>query len=237
MTFSKPPFLPCRAIKITSTLTERGSFLNCSLIFPRISLSLVRTCNKLGEGRVFLNSSKASSEFNSLIVSAMATNSCARVALASSCSFALVLQSSAKPDKKVSSAPLEVSVSLRSFFSTVICTARSPARAVLSSMASVAAAISLFLAWIMPLWDSTASFSAFVISARFASISSFIVLRIPTICPEAGAYSVCPCRNACRSDFCPSVSCIDASAMRLMTLALPVCRKAPAIPFSMAGIA
>mmetsp|Transcript_51375 Transcript_51375/g.116742 ORF Transcript_51375/g.116742 Transcript_51375/m.116742 type:complete len:228 (-) Transcript_51375:832-1515(-) len=120
ITFSKPPFLPCRAIRITSTLTERGSFRNCSLIFPRASLSLVRTCNRLGEGRVFLKSSKASSEFSSLMVSAIATSSWARVPLASSCSFAFVLQSSAKPDKKVSSAPFEVSVSLRSFFSTVI---------------------------------------------------------------------------------------------------------------------
>mmetsp|Transcript_19773 Transcript_19773/g.43902 ORF Transcript_19773/g.43902 Transcript_19773/m.43902 type:complete len:322 (+) Transcript_19773:344-1309(+) len=237
ITSSKPCFLPFKAIKTKSVTVDRGDLRRACMARTRTARSDSVTCIRLGEGRVFLKSSNASSEFNILMVSAIATSSVARAALEASWSLAVCSQSCLRPARNFSSASLVSIVSFRSFFSVTTFTARSPARPVFSSMAWVEAAISLFFAATIPLWAVADSFSALVISPRLASISSFIVFRIPTICPEAGAYSEVPCRKACSSDFWPSVSCIDTSAILDSWDPAWVCKKDPAIPFSIAGIA
>mmetsp|Transcript_39 Transcript_39/g.88 ORF Transcript_39/g.88 Transcript_39/m.88 type:complete len:235 (+) Transcript_39:704-1408(+) len=150
-TFSNPSFLPRSAIMIKSA---RGlCFTDCRAATTRwvTSLRVVLTCSNDGDGRVFLNSSKASSELSILMVSAIATSSSPRVFLASSCSFAVFAQSSFSPARNPLSAARVALVSFKSPVLVATSTARSPARADCSSMAAVEAAISLFLAETMPL--------------------------------------------------------------------------------------
>mmetsp|Transcript_24653 Transcript_24653/g.54198 ORF Transcript_24653/g.54198 Transcript_24653/m.54198 type:complete len:219 (+) Transcript_24653:1256-1912(+) len=198
MTLSNPPFFPWRARASKSS----WGFPYRRAAARRVLSALLRnwrsdseTCSKELAGRDFLNSSKASSLFKTLIVSARATNSSARLFLIASYSCAFVLQVLANSAEYPSFSSNVVSVSRRSFFSVVIFTARSPCRSVFSSIAACAAPISLFLADTKPLKLATASFSVSVISASLFSISSFIVFKMPMISPDCGE-SAFPCRKA-----------------------------------------
>mmetsp|Transcript_58276 Transcript_58276/g.127781 ORF Transcript_58276/g.127781 Transcript_58276/m.127781 type:complete len:235 (-) Transcript_58276:725-1429(-) len=150
-TFSNPSFLPRRAIMIRSAWGL--CFKDCRAATTRwvTSERVVFSCSKDGDGRVFLNRSRASSEFNILMVSAIATSSSPRVFVAASCSLAVLAQSSLSPARNPLSAARVDLVSLRSPVLVTTSTARSPARADCSSMAAVEAVISLFLAATMPL--------------------------------------------------------------------------------------
>mmetsp|Transcript_95096 Transcript_95096/g.264460 ORF Transcript_95096/g.264460 Transcript_95096/m.264460 type:complete len:244 (-) Transcript_95096:826-1557(-) len=136
MTLSKPPrltaFLPvsasarrskpgsspwleaCRALRITATARAR----RCD--------TSSRTCTKLALaalGKVFLNSSSASSWLRTLMVSAKATSSSARVFLRSSHSAVFVSQFFSRSARNFWSSSKAASVSARSSF---ICTMATP---------------------------------------------------------------------------------------------------------------
>mmetsp|Transcript_42235 Transcript_42235/g.101613 ORF Transcript_42235/g.101613 Transcript_42235/m.101613 type:complete len:257 (+) Transcript_42235:362-1132(+) len=185
-TFSKPCFFPRKASNTRFVAVPLWVF-SAAMALARTARSVVWICSKLVEGRVFLNNSRASSELSILMVSAIATASSARDFLASSWSAPAVLHLASSSARNFSSASLVFLVSSRSPFLFTASTARSPDRAVFSSMASVLAWISLFFACTMPLWLATASFSSLVISAKFSDISSRICFKIPTICPLAGS--------------------------------------------------
>mmetsp|Transcript_18653 Transcript_18653/g.41363 ORF Transcript_18653/g.41363 Transcript_18653/m.41363 type:complete len:200 (+) Transcript_18653:1392-1991(+) len=113
-------------------------------------------------------------------------------------------------------------------------TPSSPACFIFSSIASVLAAISWFLASRRPLNCAMASFSCLVNSAKSASIVSFICLRMPTIWPDAGSYvePVADWRKAETASLSSAERSAELAAMRPT-----VCKKDPAIPCSIAGMA
>mmetsp|Transcript_81984 Transcript_81984/g.219345 ORF Transcript_81984/g.219345 Transcript_81984/m.219345 type:complete len:280 (-) Transcript_81984:515-1354(-) len=190
MTLSKFCFFPDRANAIKSNLGSEWLFITDrrrSRAWCRVARVLVCSCIKDSpEGNVFLNISRASSLFNTLMVSASARSSSARVFLISSYSFALVSQFLASSAEYPSSSSRVLFVSSKSFFNTVMCTASCPARSVFSSIASWAARISLFLAATKPLKFDRASCSLWEISSRRLFISSLMVFKIPTISPLIG---------------------------------------------------
>mmetsp|Transcript_13074 Transcript_13074/g.38123 ORF Transcript_13074/g.38123 Transcript_13074/m.38123 type:complete len:233 (+) Transcript_13074:811-1509(+) len=109
---------------------------------------LVRTCTKLAPvlGSVFLNSSRASSSFSSLMVSARATSSSERVLERSSHSLSLVAQLFSSSAKNFWSSRRAASVSERSSFICTIWTPSSPICLVLASTEALSAATSLAFA-------------------------------------------------------------------------------------------
>mmetsp|Transcript_81443 Transcript_81443/g.217855 ORF Transcript_81443/g.217855 Transcript_81443/m.217855 type:complete len:325 (+) Transcript_81443:1215-2189(+) len=233
-TSSKPCFLPWMAINTKSTLTPPRP-RRAAIARFRTSCELSCTCSKLGLGRDFLNSSKASSLFRSLMVSAIASSSSARVFLISSYSAACDLQVFSNSSKYPSSSSTALVVAFKSLLSVAILTANSPVRPVFTSIASVAAAISSFFALVKLLKFSTASVSALVISSRRSVISSTIVFRMPTISSEAAPFSPVPdCKKASRSCLLSSEA---VSTMCLKTAPASDCRKDDDVPFSMAAIA
>mmetsp|Transcript_167119 Transcript_167119/g.295892 ORF Transcript_167119/g.295892 Transcript_167119/m.295892 type:complete len:292 (-) Transcript_167119:457-1332(-) len=241
MILSKPIWPPCRAIWTKST---PGSLLCrelrvCSARW-RTLFVLVCTCMKLlAAGRVFLKSSSASSSLSMVIVSVKATSSSLDIFLNSSHSFVFAAQFSSKFAKKAwSSAKLSLVFS-RSFSCCAIATPNSPMSTLFVSMDLVREAISFFFAATRPSKSATDVFSASVMSASSADISSLIVLRMPTISPLLGTYP--SCWSTMRKDERRSrseglMSMLD-SVRRRRVAAPDVWRKAPDMPDSIAGIA
>mmetsp|Transcript_114835 Transcript_114835/g.203434 ORF Transcript_114835/g.203434 Transcript_114835/m.203434 type:complete len:357 (-) Transcript_114835:455-1525(-) len=238
---SKPIWPPCRAIWMKSKL---GSLLFKALRLCnarwRTTLVVVCTCMKLAAaGNVFLKSSKESSDVSILIVSANATRSPFDIFWNSSHSFVFAAQFSSRFAKKLwSSAKLSLVFS-RSFSCCAMDTPSSPISTLLVSMALVREAISFFFAATRPSKSEIAPFSASVISASSAVISSLIVLRMPVISPLLGTYPSCwPTmrKDERRSRSEGLMSMLDM--VRRRRVAAPdVCRNAPDMPDSIAGIA
>mmetsp|Transcript_103488 Transcript_103488/g.298046 ORF Transcript_103488/g.298046 Transcript_103488/m.298046 type:complete len:232 (-) Transcript_103488:542-1237(-) len=196
MILSKPIFLPRKANEMRSSC---GRSARMTLAMPclmaararaRKAIVLARTWTKaLGLGSVALNNSKASSSFNTLIVSASATSSSARTLLRSSHSAVLVSQLFLNSALSCVSAAMASEVSSLSFFICAMDTPSSPILAVLVSMASDRKAFSFFLAAMSSSNERMAASSASDASLRLPPISSCNSLRIPTICPLCGEYS------------------------------------------------
>mmetsp|Transcript_50290 Transcript_50290/g.114278 ORF Transcript_50290/g.114278 Transcript_50290/m.114278 type:complete len:297 (-) Transcript_50290:219-1109(-) len=200
----------------------------------RVARVLVSSCIKDSpEGKVFLNISRASSLFSTLMVSAKASSSSERVFLISSYSFALVSQFFASSAEYPSSSSRVLLVSSRSFFNTVMCTASWPARSVFSSIASWAARISLFLAATSPLKLDRDSCSLWVISSRRLFISSLMVFRIPTISPLAGRSAEDPDWKKAFTAALSSSITSTLSSTASTVLACAVCKN-PVIPLLIA---
>mmetsp|Transcript_171742 Transcript_171742/g.550470 ORF Transcript_171742/g.550470 Transcript_171742/m.550470 type:complete len:220 (+) Transcript_171742:1-660(+) len=159
-TLSKPPweraFLPVRVNAIRSRVGRCACSTRC--LKSRIIESarafweeaLTRSCSKLEAvlGSVFLNRSKASSSFKTVMVSAKATSSSARVFWRNSHSCVLVLHDDSSSALSFWFSMRAASVSDKSFFISTMDTPSSPICAVFSSMVFDSAAISFFLATI-----------------------------------------------------------------------------------------
>mmetsp|Transcript_36321 Transcript_36321/g.82617 ORF Transcript_36321/g.82617 Transcript_36321/m.82617 type:complete len:253 (+) Transcript_36321:350-1108(+) len=152
ITFSKPIFLPRNAKRIRSKRVR-------SCWAPRASRSIVValvrnrdapswTCTRLtaGLGRVFLNSSRASSSLSTLMVSARAASSSALVFTRSSHSAVLVAQLFSKLALNSLSAIRASSVSPRSFFICAMDTPNSPDLCKELSIFAISTWTSFFLA-------------------------------------------------------------------------------------------
>mmetsp|Transcript_21619 Transcript_21619/g.37050 ORF Transcript_21619/g.37050 Transcript_21619/m.37050 type:complete len:347 (+) Transcript_21619:629-1669(+) len=241
MILSKPIWPPCRAIWTKST---PGSLLCrelrvCSARW-RTLFVLACTCIKLlAAGRVFLKSSSASSSLSMVIVSLNATSSSLDIFLNSSHSFVFAAQFSSKFAKKAwSSAKLSLVFS-RSFSCCAMATPSSPINTLFVSMDLVREAISFFFAATRPSKSATDVFSASVMSASSASISSLMVLRMPTISPLLGTYPFWwpAMRKDVRRSRSEGLILMLDMVRRRRVEAPDVCRKAPAMPDSIAGIA
>mmetsp|Transcript_124056 Transcript_124056/g.347412 ORF Transcript_124056/g.347412 Transcript_124056/m.347412 type:complete len:267 (+) Transcript_124056:136-936(+) len=196
MTFSKPIFLPFNAIAMRSScgrvMELAAAALEmmaraCPAAVARLS---VPSCTKLALpalGNVFLKRSRASSSFNTLMVSAIATSSSARVFLISSHSAVLVLQLVSSSIWNFVSASSAALVSSKSFAMPAICTPISPTRIISSSICLERVSTSLFFAAIKALKFSMAAVSSVVASSKSFCISSSIVFKMPVISPLAGA--------------------------------------------------
>mmetsp|Transcript_76807 Transcript_76807/g.132896 ORF Transcript_76807/g.132896 Transcript_76807/m.132896 type:complete len:205 (-) Transcript_76807:274-888(-) len=114
-----------------------------------------------------------------------------------------------------------------------------PMSTLLASMALVNEAISAFFAAMRPSKLEIAPFSIPVMSASSCSISSFMVLRMPVISPLWGTYPpwLLIARKEVRISRSDELMSTLDSEMRRRADAPGVCKKAPAMPDSMAGIA
>mmetsp|Transcript_3459 Transcript_3459/g.9200 ORF Transcript_3459/g.9200 Transcript_3459/m.9200 type:complete len:212 (+) Transcript_3459:737-1372(+) len=140
-TFSKPAVLPWRAISMKSSSGCASVELLLAprtkdSALPRTVASPCPSCTKLALelGSVFLNSSRASSLFNILIVSARATSSVARVAFTSSHSLLFVSHVLPSSARNTVSSPSCSLVASRSLAWEVTSTPSSPTRMVSSSI-------------------------------------------------------------------------------------------------------
>mmetsp|Transcript_13306 Transcript_13306/g.36006 ORF Transcript_13306/g.36006 Transcript_13306/m.36006 type:complete len:264 (+) Transcript_13306:900-1691(+) len=195
-TFVNSTFLPDSAKAMRSILARcrsaacRRALLTADCALRRMAFELTWICTKLlalADGRVFLKSSSASSSLRVLIVSEIASSSSLRVFCLSAHSADLVEQPFSSSFANAWSSVRESAVSAKSAFISTTATLSSPIFLVLDSMEDVSASSSLFLATIRLSYVLMASFSCSVASARFFSMVSPICLRIPTICPLAGA--------------------------------------------------
>mmetsp|Transcript_158220 Transcript_158220/g.274798 ORF Transcript_158220/g.274798 Transcript_158220/m.274798 type:complete len:201 (+) Transcript_158220:1044-1646(+) len=193
-TLSKFTFLPWSATAMKSSSGRwPPAWCFASAIWARArfccEITLTFTCTRaLAPGSVFLKSSKASSSFKILIVSANATCSSARTFMFASCSSFFVAQSVSKSARNFWSSAKAFSVSLKSPFICTISTPSSPTRTVFVSMAAVRAAISFSLAAISSSYALIDAASAASASASPFAIVSFICFRMPVISPPCGAY-------------------------------------------------
>mmetsp|Transcript_44559 Transcript_44559/g.111953 ORF Transcript_44559/g.111953 Transcript_44559/m.111953 type:complete len:208 (-) Transcript_44559:407-1030(-) len=201
MTLSKPPVL--RAFFPANASDKRSSAalsLGKAAFFAALRASKARErtaevdtdiCTRLAlalaPGNVFLNKSNASSSLRTLIVSASATNSSARVFERSSHSAVFVLQLLSSSWRKPVSAARAASVSSLSSFAATIATPSSPICSVLASMEAVSAATSLVLAAISPSYVLMAASSVAVASAKSFAMVSPICFKMPRISPLCGA--------------------------------------------------
>mmetsp|Transcript_19809 Transcript_19809/g.36203 ORF Transcript_19809/g.36203 Transcript_19809/m.36203 type:complete len:221 (+) Transcript_19809:807-1469(+) len=192
-TLSKLTFFPriASAMKSSSGRRECLACESAASASARCSRTVTVTCMKLelALGSVFLNNSKASSSFNTLIVSDNARSSSALTFWFASNSAVLVPQFFSKSARNLVSSAKAASVSVRSFFISIISTPSSPMRNVAVSMACVKDAISASLAFTSALNDLIASSSVAVASTAPLLIVSAICFRMPTISPLCGAYS------------------------------------------------
>mmetsp|Transcript_64485 Transcript_64485/g.199954 ORF Transcript_64485/g.199954 Transcript_64485/m.199954 type:complete len:235 (+) Transcript_64485:901-1605(+) len=190
--FSKLTFCPWRA---NASRSRRASFVALLLrtapkackAFLLRCLSVSTVCNREALGKVFLKSSKASSSFSILMVSANATSSSARVFFTASHSFSLVVQLFSRFARKPWSSARDLEVSSKSSFNVAISTPNSAMRWVLSSIAFKLAAISFSFAADNAANAALAASSSFVMSARLLSIVPFICFRMPVIEVLCGA--------------------------------------------------
>mmetsp|Transcript_98088 Transcript_98088/g.259057 ORF Transcript_98088/g.259057 Transcript_98088/m.259057 type:complete len:235 (+) Transcript_98088:680-1384(+) len=160
MTLSKAPWvsaffpLKARAIMSRAGLNFLSAFLCIERIMPKASArwdkAVTRSCTKLVPvlGNAFLKRSKASSSLRTLMVSAKATSSSARVFWRNSHSCVLVLHDDSSSALSFWFSMRAASVSDKSFFISTMDTPSSPICAVFSSMVFDSAAISFFLATI-----------------------------------------------------------------------------------------
>mmetsp|Transcript_84053 Transcript_84053/g.235508 ORF Transcript_84053/g.235508 Transcript_84053/m.235508 type:complete len:270 (+) Transcript_84053:789-1598(+) len=155
MTFSKPTFLPWSAKKMVSkrarseTPAKRKPSFNSATARALVLLALTCVCRKLlapGLGNVALKSSRASSSFKTLIVSAKATNSSARSLQRASHSVFFFSQPSSKFAMNFWSAARASCVSSRSFAFSARAMPSSATRAVFFSMAWLASSFSFVFA-------------------------------------------------------------------------------------------
>mmetsp|Transcript_44553 Transcript_44553/g.111935 ORF Transcript_44553/g.111935 Transcript_44553/m.111935 type:complete len:252 (-) Transcript_44553:757-1512(-) len=155
MICSKPAVLPLRAKAIKSN-SGRFDFLAAAWRSSRARAfckeAETLTCTKLALalGKVFLNNSKASSSFKTLMVSASASSSSDLVFFTSSHSLVLVSQPASSSFLNFSSSPSASCVSTKSLFMEVMATPRSPMRAISSSTCPCKALSSFFLAAMSP---------------------------------------------------------------------------------------
>mmetsp|Transcript_64506 Transcript_64506/g.165988 ORF Transcript_64506/g.165988 Transcript_64506/m.165988 type:complete len:227 (-) Transcript_64506:771-1451(-) len=151
ITFSKPIFLLRRASEMKSRRAASGRLRTAfrrARAFARNAALLARICTKLEEalGSVFLKRSSASSSLSTLMVSARATSSSARVFLISSHSAVFVSQLFCRPSLNFVSSPSASCVSTRSFSMPEISTPRSPTRVISVSIWACSVATSFFFA-------------------------------------------------------------------------------------------
>mmetsp|Transcript_72895 Transcript_72895/g.193624 ORF Transcript_72895/g.193624 Transcript_72895/m.193624 type:complete len:228 (-) Transcript_72895:765-1448(-) len=151
-TLSKPTVLPRRA---SARKSKRGSWSpppSCVLALRACnarcltSLPLALVCNSEGLGNVFLKSSKASSSFRILIVSARANNSSVRVFCTASHSSFFFAQLLSRSAKNFLSSPRDLVVSSKSSFKVSILTPVCPWRPSFASIACVLLLTSFCLA-------------------------------------------------------------------------------------------
>mmetsp|Transcript_44364 Transcript_44364/g.70248 ORF Transcript_44364/g.70248 Transcript_44364/m.70248 type:complete len:252 (+) Transcript_44364:143-898(+) len=180
-TFSKLTFFPLRASEIRFKRKSPFSVCNSDNALAFTDCSVDFNCSNEGVGKVFLKSSKASSSFKSLMVSAIANNSSARTLQRTSHSSSLVLQFFSKSLRKAASSTKDLVVSSKSSFSVASCTPKLPILAILFSTDLVKALISLVLAPISPLKSLIAASSSAVAVARLFCMVSVISFRMPTI--------------------------------------------------------
>mmetsp|Transcript_99460 Transcript_99460/g.319161 ORF Transcript_99460/g.319161 Transcript_99460/m.319161 type:complete len:271 (+) Transcript_99460:77-889(+) len=198
-TLSKPPlpaaFLPEMAI-IKRSRAER-SFAPAWRLKPwmifrawsRILAAPVAVCRKLALlalGIVCLKRSRASSSLSTLMVSAKATCSSARVLERTSHSFCLESQPVSNSLKNSWSASKAAWVSERSSFICTMLMPNSPICLVLVSMEAVRADTSLFFAAIISSKDLTPSVSWVVASSKDFCMVSLISLMMPVTSPLEG---------------------------------------------------
>mmetsp|Transcript_98234 Transcript_98234/g.277788 ORF Transcript_98234/g.277788 Transcript_98234/m.277788 type:complete len:254 (-) Transcript_98234:783-1544(-) len=156
-TFSKPATLPRKASAMKSSW-GRASFddlrARCTAASARArtEAAVTRTWIKMAAalGRVFLKTSRASSSFRILIVSASAASSSLRSLTTASHSDVFVPQFLVRSAMRFLSSSNVASVSESSSFKVAIATASSPARAIFFSTEAPSAATSFFLAAISP---------------------------------------------------------------------------------------
>jgi len=141
----------------------------------------------LGPGKVFLNRSRASSSFSTLIVSASATSSSERVFDRSSHSEVFVEQLFCRFCRKSLSALRAAWVSDKSSFACTMETPNTPICLVFASTVASSAPTSLFLAATSSSNALTAASSVAVSSARFFDMVSPSCFRIPVMLPLCGA--------------------------------------------------
>mmetsp|Transcript_118869 Transcript_118869/g.233480 ORF Transcript_118869/g.233480 Transcript_118869/m.233480 type:complete len:225 (-) Transcript_118869:735-1409(-) len=152
-TLPKPPFLPLSAKAIRSSSGRRDDSLRRSASARERCEALVTcTCTKLALalGNVFLKISRASSSFRTLMVSASASNSSARVFLISSHSWVFVAHPCSSSCLNFLSASKACFVSSTSLLISADCTPSSPIRVILSSICACRVATSFFFAAMRP---------------------------------------------------------------------------------------
>mmetsp|Transcript_87356 Transcript_87356/g.231203 ORF Transcript_87356/g.231203 Transcript_87356/m.231203 type:complete len:259 (-) Transcript_87356:656-1432(-) len=184
---------------------ERDSMMRSNFVWPcwserradrtdanaslRMVAEVTSTCIRPtpGAGNVFLKSSRASSSFNILMVSASARSSAARVFLRSSHSAAFVSHPFSSSVRKVLSSARLSDVSPMSSLICTMATPRSPIFVVLASIASVREFTSAVLAFMSSPYVKTAFSSADVIVARLVAMSSPSCFSRPTISDDPAA--------------------------------------------------
>mmetsp|Transcript_69007 Transcript_69007/g.175387 ORF Transcript_69007/g.175387 Transcript_69007/m.175387 type:complete len:271 (+) Transcript_69007:92-904(+) len=198
-TLSKPP-LPAALLPemaIIKRSRAECSFapawrLNPWMIFrawSRLLAAPVAVCKKLALlalGIVFLKRSRASSSLSTLMVSAKATCSSARVLERTSHSFCLESQPVSNSLKNSWSASKAAWVSERSSLICTMLMPNSPICLVLVSMEAVRADTSLFFAAIISSNDLTPSVSWVVASSKDFCMVSLISLMMPVTSPLEG---------------------------------------------------
>mmetsp|Transcript_25323 Transcript_25323/g.80494 ORF Transcript_25323/g.80494 Transcript_25323/m.80494 type:complete len:429 (-) Transcript_25323:188-1474(-) len=185
-TLSKEPVLPrkARAMRLRRASLcpyfARADLITISV--RRFTSALVTlVCRNAGLGNVLLKSSRASSSFKILMVSASATSSSARVLERSSHSACLVLQPVSRSARYFLSSRRALEVSSKSAFMASICTPTCPTRSSFDSIAFVFAFISFVFAAASASKSLMACSSVEVSSARPFSMVSFICFKMSTI--------------------------------------------------------
>mmetsp|Transcript_72473 Transcript_72473/g.205725 ORF Transcript_72473/g.205725 Transcript_72473/m.205725 type:complete len:266 (+) Transcript_72473:850-1647(+) len=243
MTFPKPflPPLSASAIRSSSGPAPRVARSAASARPRAKPAEPARSCTKLAPvaGSVFLNSSRASSSLSTRMVSARACSSSARACFTASHSLAFVSQPFSSSARNSVSSPRDSLVSSRSLLVLATSMPRSPMRLCSASIWLVSTPISfLFEATrASKFWIAAASSDE--ASARSFSISSLSCLSMPTISPDFGTYSWPwpPARKASSVCRASSESWARSSAKLRSAAAALVCRKEPAMPSAMAGMA
>mmetsp|Transcript_110146 Transcript_110146/g.311425 ORF Transcript_110146/g.311425 Transcript_110146/m.311425 type:complete len:267 (-) Transcript_110146:210-1010(-) len=141
------------------------------------------TCRRLAPalGNVFLNMSRASSSFRTLMVSDSATSSSARACLTASHSLPFAAQPFSSSARNLVSAASDSCVSSRSFPIPAISTPSRPSLSISSSICLVRVATSFSLAATSPSQLCLAPASSDAASALPCAISSLICFSTPTI--------------------------------------------------------
>mmetsp|Transcript_49418 Transcript_49418/g.137299 ORF Transcript_49418/g.137299 Transcript_49418/m.137299 type:complete len:252 (-) Transcript_49418:75-830(-) len=151
MTFSKPAALPFSARAMRSSAGARDLCAAARRIWSAralCDLAVTVTCTKLAlaPGKVFLNKSRASSSLRTLMVSASASSSSARVFLTTSHSCVFVAQPSSSSCLNFLSASSACLVSSKSLAVSASSTPSSPTRVILLSICAWSVSTSFFFA-------------------------------------------------------------------------------------------
>mmetsp|Transcript_33688 Transcript_33688/g.88241 ORF Transcript_33688/g.88241 Transcript_33688/m.88241 type:complete len:222 (+) Transcript_33688:263-928(+) len=192
MIFAKLKSRPCRAMVRKSScalsvgaLPARDLSTSARARF-RSAMPLASICTKLGDGRVFLNSSRASSSDKILMVSWMATSSSARSFLRSSHSPVFESQSFWICSANLRSSARLPCVAWRSCFMLTTPTCSSPMREVFDSISAVRTLTCFDLAVVSSSKVATAFASASWTSLRLEAKLSSICFNMPVTSPLFG---------------------------------------------------